>query len=491
MATSAALAEFRRVYANPAAAAGTDANDERRAAYGLLWSYYTNSAYEEVGKWAAYRSRHKLYKNTRLIYNPTRRLVDFYAGIIYQGEWTTNPARMAQPGAAIPFEDQTDPRLLAAIGQIWTWSNWQAQRSTMIRYGAALGDALIVIVDDDQRAKVYFDVIWPGNVAGLELDARGNVIAYALEYDATNATTGRQYTYRREVDKAAIREYADGKETSATANPYSFVPAVWVQHTPTSAVHGEPALRNLAKVDELNSLVASAHDQAHRVLNAPILVAGDNIDLSPGRQQPARRAPATPNQAAADAAQTLNVITGAAGSSIEAVTLDPGETIGYMEHLIAEIEHDHPEITMYQQLRGMSQVTGPAAARMFGDVSTLVDAARAQYDRATIALCQMATAIAGWRLSAGAWPNPTRQQQLFSGYNLESYAAGALDLTIRSRPLIPLTESEQIEIERQRNSLQADRSYIAAAGQETPAAIAVRIQAAAEQARQARGENQQ
>ena len=32
---------------------------------------------------------------------------------------------------------------------------------------------------------------------------------------------------------------------------------------------------------------------------------------------------------------------------------------------------------MYQQMREMSQITGPAADRLFGDVVALVDAARA------------------------------------------------------------------------------------------------------------------
>ena len=123
MATTAAIAEFRRVYANPQAAAGTDANDERRAAYPLLWSYYENNAFEEAGKWAAYRSRYRLYKAIRPIYNPTRRLVDFYAGIVYQGAWTVDPAHMTEPHTAIPFAEGTDRQLLGAIGQVFAWSN--------------------------------------------------------------------------------------------------------------------------------------------------------------------------------------------------------------------------------------------------------------------------------------------------------------------------------------------------------------------------------
>lgn len=496
MATTAAVAEFRRVYADPAAAAGLNADGVRRAAYPLLWKYYQNSAFEDAGLWARYRAAHRLYKNIRPIYNPTRRLVDFYAGIIYQGEWATDPKRMIKPAAAIPFEEGMDAALLAAIGQVWRWSNWQAQKATAIRYCAALGDVLVTVVDDLPREKVYFEVIWPGQVAEIDLDERGNVAGYALEYEvgeeggqAGQAGAGRTYLFRREVDKGAIREYHDGKQVSAAANPYGFVPAAWIQHTPTSAPHGEPAMRSLGKVDELNNLAAAAHDQAMRVLKAPILVAGNNINLTPGQSPVVKRNPQLAGRVAAEAAQEINIITGGDGARIEAVKLDPGEAISLMEHLIAEIEADHPEMTMYQKLREMSQVTGPGAARMFGDVATLVDAARAQYDRATVALCQMAVAIGGWRLKNGDWAWPDQQQGAFAGFDLDSYAAGRLDVAIRSRPLVPLTEQEQIEIERQRLALAADKAYGAGGApdgnaQAAPAGVVARLQAAAQARRE-------
>ena len=486
MATTAALDTFRRVYADPSATGSTTADDDRRAAYGLLWAYHNNSAFEDVAKWQAYRSRHSLYRGTRPIYNPARRLVDFYVGTVYQGAWTLRPERMTEPGTAIPFEEGTPPALLAAIAQAWQWSNWQSQKAIMIRYAAAVGDALSVVVDQPEHGRVYLDTIWPGHVAEIDTDARGNVAGYVLEYDTVDPETGKAYTYRREVDRARIAEYRDDRQTSETPNPYGFVPAAWVQHSPTASPHGDPALRNVAKIDEVCAFAAHAVDQAHRIMSAPILVAGSGIDLSPGTPPTARTATTT-TQARGDAAQKIDIITGGDGASIDTIQFDTGDAIAHIEHMIAEIERDHPEITLYSQLRAMSQVTGPGAARLFGDVEAHVDAARAQYDQATIKLCQMATAIGGWRLATGAWGSPSRQQSAFSGYDLGSYAAGDLDITIQSRPLIPLTEEERISIERQRIGLDADRAYtLAATGGgkiDTPAGIAARIQAAAEGAR--------
>ena len=103
MATKAAWNTFRRVYGDPGAAASKSAAADRLAHYRLLWAYYDNSAFGDLGAWLLYRQAHGLYRGVRPIYNPTRRLVDFYAGVIYQGEWATDPAQMVQKTAAIPW----------------------------------------------------------------------------------------------------------------------------------------------------------------------------------------------------------------------------------------------------------------------------------------------------------------------------------------------------------------------------------------------------
>lgn len=485
MATSAAITTFRRVYADPAALTLSDPDTDRQIDYRLMWAYYQNSIFDNLSTYAGYRAQYRLYRHIRPIYNPARRLVNFYAGAVYRGSWPNRPEQMIEPGAAIPFEPDTDPRLLAAIAQIWQWSNWQAKKNTMITHGAALGDAFIVVTDDTERGKVYFDVQWPGHVAEIEIDSAGNVKAYTLEYPILEDDK-RAHVYRREVDREAIRTYRDGKPhgyegaPAEIANPYGFVPAVWIQHTPTGADHGQPALRNPSKMDELNNLASAALDQAQRILNAPILIAGENISGMSADKAGATqdRTPPTVDR------EAIKIVTASPNSSIETIRLEAGETLQHIDRLIAEIEADHPELTMYQQMREMSQITGPAADRIFGDVDALVDAARAQYDSATIKLCQMAVAIAGWRLSSGAWSQPTRQQQAFAGYDLSSYDAGDLDMAIRSRPLFPPTKAELLEQERQEMTLDADRAYYGQPGAaddrtagQTPASVARRLRA--------------
>jgi hypothetical protein len=477
MATTAAYNTFRRVYANPQAP--TESADERLAAYGLLWHFYTNQVFDDLAKWQHYRAAGKLYRHTRPIYNPARRLVDFYTGIIYQGRWSSRPADMTQPDAAIPWADDADDSLLAAIGQLYQWSNWAAKKTIMLRYGAAVGDVLTAIVDDAARRKVYLDNIWPGHVADISLNPAGDVIAYVLEYDITDAA-GDTYTYRREVDKQAIRTYRDGaphsydEQPAEIANPYGFVPAVWTMHNPTGGSHGEPALRNLSKIDEANSLAAHALDQAHRILEAPILIAGEQINSGAAAQKAGATNPRTNTGSAED----LKIVTAGAGARIEAVRLDPGEALEHVDRMLKEIEADHPEIGMYQQLRSMTQVSGPAADRLFGDVAALVAEARTQYDRSTVKLMQMAVAIAGWRARSGAWGDLDSQQAKFAPFDLDSYQRGDLDIEIQARPLILPTRAELIALERAEIGLNADARYTEPESQ--PARIAERLRQAAE-----------
>ena len=486
IASRAGWATFRRVYNDPGAMGRAGAADDRLAAYRLLWAYYDNSAFADLAAWQQYRTAAGLYRGVRPIYNPTRRLVDFYAGVVYQGEWATEPARMVERGAAIPWSERTSPALLTAIAQIYQWGNWQAKRALLLRYAAAVGDCLVTVVDDLQRRKVYPDVLWPGIVADVDLDPTGNVRGYALEYDAAELdsqgrATERTYKFRLEVDKERITEYRDDAVTSVTANPYGFVPACWVQHGASGAVHGEPALRSIGKVDELNSLAAHVMDQTHRQLEAPILLAGENMggnleaqSKSAGVGLPSRAAPPTVER------ETLKIITAGAGASIETVQLPPGEALEHIDHLLAEIERDHPELGMFARLREMSQVTGPGADRMFGDVAALVDAARAQYDQQTVKLFQMCTAIAGWRASSGAWGLPSQlstQQRAFAGYDLDSYARGDLDLSIQSRPLVMPSPEEELRLEQLRNSIEADKA-MRAGSDGRPAGVVDRLRQA-------------
>lgn len=458
MAASAAVGAFRRTWSNPEEALVEQSGLTRASHYRLLYSYFDNSAYEALATWASYKARHALYRYARSLYNPTRRLVEFYAGAVYPGVLSEDggalPDGMPQ---AIPLASDTAPELRAAIAQWWQWANWQAEKAVYVRFGAITGNVLVEIDDDIERGKVRASVRWPGLVSALDLDGAGNVKRYALEYRVPDGNGGT-YTYRREVDSEAIRTYRDGRPADLTGNgaawdnPYGFVPAVWVRHSHVGGDFGSPAIDgSLGKIDELNSLASHVHDQVHKKINAPALLPGvSNLSLLAGTSKRGSTSGADEYGSAATLTdrEDMLLIGAPAGADVKSLagTFDVADAAPLMDRLITEIEADHPELTLYREMRGMSQVTGPGAQRLLGDAAARVYEAAASYDRGSVALMQMAVAIGGERANSGAWGparSLTRQQQRYLPFDLVSYERGELDFAILPRPLVVPTQTER------------------------------------------------
>lgn len=453
-ALTAAVSRFTRVYADPETEQTRRGWASRAAEYRALWAWYNNSVFEDLDEWAEYRSRYRLPRHIRAIYNPTRRLVDFYASVIYPGVLSDDGDEL--PGSApiaIPLPSDTDPALRKAIAQLWRWSNWQSGMGVMVRYGAALGNAFTEVVDDVARGKVYLVNHWPGLVADLDLDAQRNVKSYALEYLTSDRDGGPQYTYRKEVNAETIRtlkngelfDYSpDGSVGAEYANPYGFAPAVWTPHLDLGGEHGAPAIHGaLGKLDELNSTASLVHDQVRKLVGGPLVFwTDDSLEALAGRAKRGRTTTLTDPYADKE---DLMWIKGGSGGRVEHLSagLDFSGALAVMRELMGEIEQDFPELTYFRQMRAMSTVTGPAAARLAGDVTSRVFQSAANYDVSSVKLFQMGVAIAGWRLSQGDWPSPSAQQNAFLGFGLDSYANGDLDFSIAPRPLVVTNDDER------------------------------------------------
>lgn len=471
MATLSAYHEFRRVLADPDGLARREQHAPTIATYNRRWARYANNIFEDRVFWSSYLTRNGLYRFTRSIFNPARSIGDFYSAIIYPGVLATDAKRLPNGAQlAIPLAEDIDPKLRTAIGQLWQWSNWQDGMQLMTLYGSVLGDVGVEVVDELDRGKVTFDVIWPGLVTQLELDSTGNVKSHTIEYDYVDVDDGKTYTYRKEVDDQRIAEYRNNEPypydpliEPVRANPYGFDPFVWCRHKNIGSTHGAPALRNEQVVDELNSLASHAYDRAHAVLSAPILVSGaQSGTLATAAANATKAASSTettpPNNSQRE---SIKFITAGENAAVASIELPEGEVAERMDRLWKGIEREHPELVMYEQLRSMSQVTGPAAEILIGDTGNLVARARAAYDTQEIKKTQMAVAIAGWRANTGAWGrNLTRAQQAFLPFDLESYAAGDLNFDVMPRPLFPPVEEETGDPSQNREMINAARRLL-------------------------------
>ena len=454
----------RRVFENPAMVHQQQDLWEREAEYHLLWAYYNNSMFDKTARfmnhwagqhyhhfydWNAYRANYNLYRNIRMVYNPVPRLVDFYAGQVYPGLLSEDGSQLPDGvPLAIPFSQDTDPALKDAIAQFWQWSNWQSKKSLMVRFGGALGSVMVELIDDVQRGKVTADIVWPGFVRELQLDSACNVKSYSLQYQVRDEEAEETYLYRKDVNQQTFKYFKNDEPFdygygSVSENVYGFVPAVWVKHADMGGDRGTPAIAgSFGKIDELNNLVSHAHDQIHKIIGAPLVMWSDGAISNLFGKKPQNGT--NDFERPTEEQENILLLKGPAGGSISSLAgdLDLAQAKTYMDSLLVEIEKDHPELTFYEQLRAMSQVTGPAASRLVGDVASRVAEVQASYDAASMSIFRMAVAMAGFRATTGAWGPLNRQQQKFAPFNLDSYERGDLDMAIMPRPLLVPTKQE-------------------------------------------------
>ncbi len=426
--------------------------------YDILWATYTGDLFG--AEWKRHHPPDSaLYSNIRLMYSHVQSVVSFYETHVYMGSLSTNARRLPNGSTgAIPIEPQTgdetkDEALLNATAALWTRWNWQQGMSQRPLYGAALGVAFTEIVDDPARHTVWPKMVWPGYVVDLELDIGGNVKSYALEYQTTIVRSGNQVSglYRKEVDKREYRFFfndspwsdRDGHGDAVQENPWGFVPAIWDQHRKINGDRGLPAMVGTKQAfEELNSILSHAMDYQNKAFAAPIGVKG-GVSQDGGDKE-TKQGP-----------QYLNLLSIPLNGGFDMLQFDVGKTLEIVEWLKKGITETNPEASFYHELRAMSQLSGTAVERALGDAVGRVTQARKGYDPNSVKLFQMSNAMCGHRLNGNDWMNPTKRDEVFRPYDLNSYTSGDLDMTIiGERGVVERTEEERIRIVQMKESLQ-------------------------------------
>jgi len=135
--------------------------DSRLVRYAILWAFYGNDVYDNIHSWAKiYKSQYELYRHIRNIYNPTKRIIDFWRTHLW---------------GDLKFNTNENDQLSDDITQILNWSNWQSNRVIAAYQGSLFGDTFIKIVDDTDKDRVYHEIVHPGNIKELELDTQGTL----------------------------------------------------------------------------------------------------------------------------------------------------------------------------------------------------------------------------------------------------------------------------------------------------------------------------
>lgn len=482
-------ASFLRTWGNPEQQYALTQAD-RAYRYKRLWDLYQGTAFDDISAWATYRRQFGLYRAVRQIWDHTFQLVEFYATHIWSGSIAADGLVLPEGvDNAVPLAPDTDPKLAAAIAQLFLWWNFQEQMTTIVRYTAALGELLVEIKDDTERGKILINLIWPSYLREVELDESGNVVSYDIEYRVKDSDANETYIYRRTVDKDFIRTYKDGEPFDYTKdpsddidkpygeyvtgsaegdyfdeddengweipNPYKFTPAVWFRHTRTHGVRGEPAIWSTqAQLDEANELFSHLLDKGHVSLEAPIVVSGNiaqnalqkalNQMVGTVKRNFTEQLPERPVKER----ETVNILEGPAGTRVETIELKISEALEALDRIISSIEKKCPEITFYQELRSMTQLTGPGAQRVLGDVERKVKSVAGSYDRNLIRLVQMGVSAAVMRFMEGedGWAKKDEMQQKFAGFSESSFDDGDLNFDILPRSVTPITVKDKLDL---------------------------------------------
>lgn len=444
----------------------------------LLWNYYLNRSPE------VYTSRRidslrlegrALYTYTRLIYNPVPQIVDFYVDHLFPHVSETLTSGIA---LATPMQDESSEELKEAVAQIDQWTNWLSEALMMVRLGASMGSVGVEVVDELEREKITHRILRPSLVKSVSLDAAGNVKAYTLEYKAYDEDKKENYTYRKEVDDELFQYFRDNKpydppdrgegdeeriERGVYKNPYTFVPMVWIKHKDGGSERGLPAVVNIEKIDELNSLVSHRHDHQHKAIEAGKVISTDG-DILPvtgasGASRKGQEGGINPYDTRRDW-MLLKTPSDASvhnlGSSFDLTQGDP-EVIRLLESFVA----DYPELQAAKLIEEHGATSGEALKYKLGKAQSKLDQAGAQYNQQVTKLKQMSVAIAGWRYNGGGWTKRDAQQKRFAPFNLESYAKGDLNFGIKRSLLVQMTETEEIELQGKRleNATKAEGMY--------------------------------
>lgn len=445
------------------------------------WALFDGSAFRQVdGKLQQTLKDLRLYRNTRLLFTHVPRVGGFYASMVMQGTLPTDGDRLPDGSrGAIPIDPQVGGNeahakaLRVSFAYLCDRWRWQAHMGLRPLYGSLLRTAFTELIDDPRARTVWPQLIWPGDVAHVELNPAGDVIAYRLEYPVTMLENGRQVTfqYRKDVDKQAFRHYRGDSGTwrpwtpdgsaPEVPNPYGFVPAIYDRHRlGRQRRDGTHQLGAVSAIEatfqplyELNSFFSNGIDYTGKTFRMPAVIRGWT-GQGPQTTGPGQTADPRAYAEQQDF-QPVDV-----NGGVEILQFDMGQAREMVQDLKAFVLEENPEASFYHELRQMSTLTGPAVERALGDVVSLVNLARNSYDPNTVKLFQMAISMCAMRYHDGSWVDRTTRDDVFKPYSLDSYKSGLLDMTILERPVVPRTYEERMDMLAKRELLHYQDSFV-------------------------------
>lgn len=444
---------------------GTNGTD-----YGLLVNEQIRTQPENVT--GNYDMLRRLYFNDRAwresgsdnitlgLRNPTRAVVDFYAATMWPG--TLPDALPVETGSEVP-----DPEaLIAAIHQVWNWSNWNARKQVYARNTAMLGDALMKIetrINGDGKVnRVYTRLIEPDYLTDFDVDERDYLTYIRLDVprQRRNGDKTEQYTYTevwdKESDRFRVWEHDNStvQDIAQLGSPlrdesiesffgFDFVPFVHSKHIDLGQRRGAAAITPaLVKAHEANRMATRLHQLMFQYNKADLVLYSNLVDEN---GQP------MPPPIIDDDGGTVEINGQTLWRLPSGWDIKPSiANLPYQDHLNvlnAHLEHlqqtDLPELAYYR-IADAREMSGKAIRFMLTAAIAKAEEARGNAEAALIRANQMALTIGAIHNLPG-----------FTG--LGDFENGAFDHTFRDRSVVPLSEDEEAAVAKAKSETAKNR----------------------------------
>lgn len=431
----------------------------RFARYSTFWAHYENNVYRKVHLWSdILKDTYNLYRYTRSIFSPAYRSIEFWASHILGGSLDPDAGDGVSVPSALPIRTD-NPAIRPVIAQVWRDSNWQARKEVLSRFGAAMGDAAIMVVDDEEKAKVQLRVVDPRTLRDVTRDSFGNVKAYIIEEQRLDPESPTvigmpSYVTYTEVcekvgDSVRFATYRNGfpydwraydRDTPAAkrvgaewTEDYDFVPLVFLQHRDMGLGWGWSELQpSLSKLHELDDVASKLDDWIRITVDAPWLITGcvaPGTSSATGAPQQNELSVGDPSDDAKgrDRIPTFYANDPHSRAHPLVAPLDVAAVSAHLAKILEGFQSDHPELIADDV---GPQASGEARKVAREKVEAMVIQRRAGYDDAIVRAHSMAISIGAVKGYPG-----------FEGFTADSFKAGALQHSIGPREVFAVDPS--------------------------------------------------
>ena len=368
-----------------------------------------------------------MYRHTRHIYNPARRIVEFHACHIYNGTIDPLASDGSETPSAIPIliDDEAGSRqdkvIRSGLGALWRASRWGIENRIWTRYGAAMGDAPLLVEDiaptDYSPGQILLRPIHPATIKWHQRDRSGNIIGFIREerrLDPTKINSEQWKNIRSGADPLDsipwvtfteecellpgdgvrfktflnympfdwVANLPQGKGGVAEwVSPIPCVPLVMCQHIPFGANYGMSEIQaDQPKIREVDDQASKLGDQIRKITDPIWLYSGfkkSDVDLALAQTV----ANATKPEADRDQLPTLYASDTNAKAQALVFEAQIEAISANIEKINLGIEDDHPELR-YDRLSAAGALSGTAIRLARKPAETKVNERRAVYDPA-------------------------------------------------------------------------------------------------------------